>query len=188
MVSDKLRELDRTHLNSGWVIVPVGGVDKIPTFLALLGAHLNVAAIIDGKSGGTQKINSLISKGVIEQNQVLPLASVLGSTEADIEDFFDESIYLKLMDEAGVASLKKRSRSPAVLTRWGRPGVGDQPDLGTPRRRQPLRGRALRARDRGPASAIGWGGSAGESVALRGTAYQPPSPSRRVLDAPGSKA
>jgi predicted ATP-dependent endonuclease of OLD family len=105
--SDRLRELDRVHLDPRWVIVPVGGVDKIPTFLALLNAHLNVAAVIDGKAGGNQRINSLINKGVIEQNKVLPLAQVLGTAEADIEDFFNEDFYLQLLNESGVAKVDK---------------------------------------------------------------------------------
>jgi predicted ATPase len=117
--SDRLGELDRTSLNPRWVIVPVGGIDKIPTFLALLGAHLNVAAIVDGKSGGSQKINALISKGVIEESRVLPLAKVLGVAEADIEDFFAEDFYLKLLKDSGVATIKKAdlNSGPRIVKR-----------------------------------------------------------------------
>lgn len=112
VVGEQLRELGREHLDPRWVIVPVGGIDKVPTFLALLGAHLDVAALIDGKAGGNQKINSLISKGVIEESRVLPLAKVLGATEADIEDFFAEDFYLKLLKDSGVASIKKADLNP----------------------------------------------------------------------------
>lgn len=110
--SDRLREVDRVHLDPRWVIVPVGGVDKIPTFLALLNAHLNVVAIVDGKSGGNQRVNALISKGAIEENRILPLAQVLGVSEADIEDFLDEDFYLDLLNESGVAKIEKSDLSP----------------------------------------------------------------------------
>ncbi len=112
VLGERLRELGRGHLDQRWVVVPVGGIDKIPTFLALLSAHLNVAAIIDGKSGGVQKINALISAGVIEQNRVLPLALVLGVPEADIEDFFEPEFYLELLEASGVSKLELADLGP----------------------------------------------------------------------------
>jgi hypothetical protein len=48
--------LGRIHLDEQWVIVPVGGLDKIPTFVALLGAQLNIAVVLDVGAGGSQKI------------------------------------------------------------------------------------------------------------------------------------
>ena len=107
IVSERLRELGRTHLDPRWVIVPVGGIDKIPTFLALLGAHLDVATVIDGKSGGNQKISSMIARGVISGDRVVPLAEVLEVGEADIEDLFEVDFYLGLVKDSGVATVKK---------------------------------------------------------------------------------
>jgi predicted ATP-dependent endonuclease of OLD family len=107
IISDHLREQGRKHLDPRWVVVPVGGIDKIPTFLALLGAHLDVATVIDGKAGGSQKINSLIAKGVVSKDRVLPLAEVLEVVEADIEDLFDVGFYLGLLKDSGVATVKK---------------------------------------------------------------------------------
>ena len=99
------------------MIVPVGGIDKIPTFLALLRAHLDVAAVIDGKSGGNQRINSMIAKGVISGDRVVPLAEVMEVSEADIEDLFEVDFYLGLVKDSGVAPVKKGDlgREPRIV-------------------------------------------------------------------------
>jgi hypothetical protein len=51
IISGQLKEKGRVPLDSKWVIVPVGGLDKIPTFVALLGAQLNVAVVMDVAAG-----------------------------------------------------------------------------------------------------------------------------------------
>lgn len=112
VLSEHLRSLGRVSLDPRWVIVPVGGLDKIPTFVALLGAHLNVAVVMDSAAGGSQKINSLIERGVIEANRVVPLNTISGGKEADIEDLFDETFYLQLVKDSGVGSVAK-SKLPA---------------------------------------------------------------------------
>ncbi|MFL5943689.1 MAG: AAA family ATPase [Gaiellaceae bacterium] len=108
VLSDRLRELDRTSLDPRWVIVPVGGLDKIPTFVALLGAQLNVAVVMDSASGGSQKIDSLVKRGIIEKKKVIPLNSITSTNEADIEDMFDEALYLQLLKDAGISVTKSK--------------------------------------------------------------------------------
>jgi hypothetical protein len=114
VLSEHLRSLSRTHLDDRWVIVPVGGLDKVPTFVALLGAHLNVAVIMDVAAGGSQKINGLIQRGVIEAKQVIPLNTITGGKEADIEDLFDETFYLRLLKESGTATVAKTKLAPGT--------------------------------------------------------------------------
>lgn len=78
VMSDHLASLGRGHLDERWTIVPVGGLEKIPTFVALLGAKLNVAVLMDGSSGGSQRIDSLIERGVIGSKKVIPLTAIGG--------------------------------------------------------------------------------------------------------------
>ncbi len=106
-LSAKLFELGREGLDPRWSIVPVGGVDKLPTFIALLRVQLNVAVVLDGAAGGSQKINSMIERGLINANSVVPLARITGGKEADIEDMFDEAWYLSLVKASGVGSITK---------------------------------------------------------------------------------
>lgn len=107
VLSDRLHTLNREGLDPRWVIVPVGGVDKLPTFVALLGVNLNVAVVLDGAAGGSQKINSMVERGIINAKAVVPLATITGGKEADIEDMFDETWYLKLVRDSGVGQVTK---------------------------------------------------------------------------------
>lgn len=107
VMSGHLQGLGRTGLDPRWVIVPVGGLDKIPTFIALLGAQLNVAVVLDVAAGGTQKVNSLVERGIIAGEKLIPLTEFTHTAEADIEDLFDVSFYLDLLDRAGCASVKR---------------------------------------------------------------------------------
>jgi hypothetical protein len=107
ILSDRLLTLKRTGLDERWVIVPVGGLEKIPTFLALLNTQLNVAAVIDGSGGGVQRVQDLADKGVVTPDQIIPITTVTGTNTADIEDLFDEDFYLKLVKDSGITGVVK---------------------------------------------------------------------------------
>jgi predicted ATP-dependent endonuclease of OLD family len=106
IVSDYLEEIDREGLNERWSIVPAGGISKIPTFISLLGTQLNIAVVMDASTGGHQKIDDLVKKDLIGSDRLFPITEITGGNEADIEDLFTNGFYLKLVDGAGVASLK----------------------------------------------------------------------------------
>jgi hypothetical protein len=56
LISRHLESLTgRTPLDDSWTILPVGGVDLIPTFIALLHTHLNLGVLIDSKKGELRK-------------------------------------------------------------------------------------------------------------------------------------
>ena len=107
VMSGHLRGLGRTGLDPRWVVVPVGGLDKIPTFVALLGAQLNVAVVLEVSAGGTQKVNSLVQRGIIAGDKLIPLTEFTKTSEADIEDLFDAGFYLDLLGRSGLAPVKQ---------------------------------------------------------------------------------
>lgn len=107
VISAHLASLGRIALSPRWVVVPVGGMDKLPTFVALLGAQLNVGVILDVASGGNQKIASLVEKGIIGGERLLPLTRITNTPEADIEDLFDVDFYLELVRASGAAKVSK---------------------------------------------------------------------------------
>jgi predicted ATPase len=115
LMSAYLQGIGRTGLDPRWVIVPVGGLDKIPTFVALLGAQLDVAVLLEVVGGGTEKVNSLVQRGIIAGEKLIPLTEFTHTNEADIEDLFDESFYLLLLSRSGIASLE-----PGELNGTGR--------------------------------------------------------------------
>src|SRR5438105_10003735 len=111
-MSEYLASKGRARLDPQWVIVPVGGLDKIPTFVALLGTQLNVAVILDVAGGGSQKVTSLVERGIIGGEKLIPLTEFTGTPEADIEDLFDEGFYLDLLKRSGTAIVKKADLKP----------------------------------------------------------------------------
>jgi hypothetical protein len=100
-LSSILTENGRTGLNPAWTITPVGGADKVPTFVALIGAQkaLRVATLIDLQTSGVQMIENLYKRKLLARNHVLTFAQFTGKTEADIEDMFEAGFYVDLVNE-----------------------------------------------------------------------------------------
>ena len=57
-ISTILQEDGKEGLNRNWIVTPVGGADKVPTFVALIGAqsNLKIAVLIDYQKKGQQNI------------------------------------------------------------------------------------------------------------------------------------
>jgi hypothetical protein len=107
VVSDYFKSLDtRTSLDDRWSLVPVGGVDLVPTFVALLGNHLDVTVLIDAQKGGHQKLSRLADQGILEANRIITVGHTLGRKEADIEDLFEPSEYVELFNSAFGENIK----------------------------------------------------------------------------------
>ena len=105
-VSALLQKKDESGLSAEWTITPVGGSDKIPTFVALIGAqtNLNVAVLIDYQNKDRQSIENLYKRKLLKQQQVLTYADFVGGDEADVEDMFAPEFYLKLANsEFGIS-------------------------------------------------------------------------------------
>ena len=100
IVSDYLASKSRTGLDPKWSIVPVGGADLIPTFVALLGNHLKVTVLVDSRKEGNQRLESMAKKGYLEMQRIILVGEVLGRNSGDIEDFFEVNEYLSLYNKA----------------------------------------------------------------------------------------
>jgi predicted ATP-dependent endonuclease of OLD family len=96
ILSDFLRDSGKTCLDDKWTLVPVGGADLIPTFVALLGIHLDITVIIDARKEGNQKLSNLSNKGYLNSKRIIVLNEITGNPLSDIEDLFDTSDYLKI--------------------------------------------------------------------------------------------
>lgn len=98
-VSEHLVSQGKTGLDPRLSIIPVGGAENMPAFVALLGRRLSVTALLDGAQVSRTKTRVLAaagSNGVPEAN-VVTCSQVEGiPSTADIEDLFAESDYLKL--------------------------------------------------------------------------------------------
>jgi len=106
VISDHNKELEKTSLDDAWSLVPVGGADLIPTFVALLGHHLDVTVMIDSRTEGNQKLSRLADKGYLSKKRLIPLGQIIGKNLADIEDLFTVDDYLMLYNDAFNDSVK----------------------------------------------------------------------------------
>lgn len=102
----------RVALDKQWVITPVGGLDKMPTFIALLGSQLDVAALHDSPGGSLQRLQDLVDKGVIDKSRLVATTEFTSGKEADLEDLFDPGWYLGILAAAGVATVSKSDLPP----------------------------------------------------------------------------
>lgn len=109
-ISGVLEAKRRVSLDRRWTITPVGGSEKVPTFVALLGSqkNLKIATLIDVQKGNQQMIENLYKKKLLKKSHVLTFADFTGAPEADIEDMFDPATYLELVNKEFSASLSAK--------------------------------------------------------------------------------
>lgn len=93
-------------LDSKWSIVPVGGADSIPTFVALLGNHLDVTVLVDSGKGGNQRLLTMANKGILSKNKILNIGEIIKRKLGDIEDLFDVKDYLEIFNRAFTKTVK----------------------------------------------------------------------------------
>jgi hypothetical protein len=100
--SRALEEAGRTVLDPRWVIVPVGGVSKIETFVRLYGANqLHTAALLDRTTKFDAQVEQLVATGQLETRQIISVSTALdGQAEADIEDLMPPEFYVELVKAA----------------------------------------------------------------------------------------
>ncbi|MDE3268443.1 MAG: AAA family ATPase [Chloroflexota bacterium] len=121
-LSGVLQKRGQRGLSPDWIVTPVGGADKVPTFVALIGAqhNLNVAVLIDFQKKGQQSIENLYKSKLLKKQQVMTFADFTGASESDIEDMFEPEFYLKLVNGELNTSLKLSQLSsthPRILQR-----------------------------------------------------------------------
>lgn len=121
-----LERRGRTGLSERWTITPVGGSDRVPAFVALLGAQtgMTVATLIDIQSKDRQTIENLYKKKLLKKKNVLTFADFTGAAEADIEDMFGDEFYVALVNNelrdslaAPIEAAKLPKGGPRILVR-----------------------------------------------------------------------
>lgn len=110
LLSTKLNDLGRTSLKSSVTIVPVGGADKVATFVSLLrGNDLNMLCLLDTFTDQSAKarLDNLIAQNIIKDKRILFYHSVINTDFADVEDLFSDSDYLTLFNGAFSKDIKQ---------------------------------------------------------------------------------
>ncbi len=115
-ISLELERTGRTGLSEEWVITPVGGSGKVPTFVALLAPQkgMNIATLLDIQNLDRQVIEDLYKKKLLKKKQVITYADVLDQNEADVEDLFDRGFYVDLVNMEFAEQLTKPIKVAAL--------------------------------------------------------------------------
>lgn len=101
-MSNHLESKGRTSLNENITIVPTGGLDKIITFVALLGASdLSIAVLHDYDGKNNQKLDDLIKNKIINPKLIRNTSMYIDHKDkpSDIEDLLSTKIYIDLFNK-----------------------------------------------------------------------------------------
>lgn len=109
LISEILHESGRTGLKNDITIVPVGGADKVATFVSLLrGNELDMICLLDTftDQSAKKRLDNLVAQHIIKDKKIVFYHDILGNTYADIEDLFSIEDYLKLYNGAFNKTIK----------------------------------------------------------------------------------
>ncbi len=99
-LTEQLVSLGRTGLDPRLAIIPVGGADNMPAFVALLGRRLQVSALVDGDrtSNKVNRIKAAAKSNGVKESAIITCAEAAADlpTNADIEDLFAPADYLRI--------------------------------------------------------------------------------------------
>ena len=98
-----LKDMGKEGLADDITIVPVGGADKIATFISLMrGNELSTVCLLDTftDQGAEARLKRMVEQRIIADKKILFYHSITGQTFADIEDLFSKEEYLVLYNGA----------------------------------------------------------------------------------------
>jgi len=98
-----LKGMGRTGLADDVTIVPVGGADKIATFISLMrGNELSTVCLLDTFTdhSAEAKLKRMVEQKIIADKKIIFYHTVIGRAFADIEDLFTKEEYLTLYNGA----------------------------------------------------------------------------------------
>ena len=94
------------RLDPRWVVIPVGNADNLPMFVSLLGEnYVSVAVLMDVTPKNKRKMEMINKNSIMQRHNPVKWVEVQKIRTADIEDFFEPSFYLKLVNESYATEL-----------------------------------------------------------------------------------
>lgn len=103
LISNILHDKGKEGLNGDITIVPVGGADKIATFVSLLrGNEIDMVCLLDtfSEQSAKQRLDKLVTENIIKEKKILFFNEFTGENFADFEDMFTDEEYISLYNNA----------------------------------------------------------------------------------------
>jgi hypothetical protein len=102
LLSRACEQAGKQGLDRRWTITPVGGIDRMDTFVRLFqGQQLNIAALVDATGNRKSKVEKLVADGHMSEDQLVKLADFVDADQADIEDLMSDGFYVSLVQGVG---------------------------------------------------------------------------------------
>jgi energy-coupling factor transporter ATP-binding protein EcfA2 len=102
VLSNFLREQGRTGLDENWDILPIGRIDNIPSFTALLGMEKTPVILANVRSEEKERIISLAKQQLFKPENIFFITDFTKTKEAELEDMFEDDFYLDLVRSSGI--------------------------------------------------------------------------------------
>lgn len=106
LMSEICSEAGRMNLDSRWKILPAGGATNIPTFVSLVGPHLDITVLADSDTKGMQRVTNMIEQKLLDGHRLIMASDATESNQADTEDLFSGGDYLKLYNKTFGTKIK----------------------------------------------------------------------------------
>lgn len=116
LFSSILESMGRECLKYDVTIVPVGGADKVATFVSLLrGNELNIVCLLDTFTdvSAKQRLDNLTAQNIIKDKKIVFYHDILSTGYADVEDLFTIEEYINLYNGAFSEELIASSFDPS---------------------------------------------------------------------------
>ena len=98
IISAILEAKGKEGLDQDITIVPVGGADKVATFISLMrGNKLEMVCLLDTftEQSAKKRLENMVAKNIIHKNKILFYHDILKRDFADVEDLFAISDYIQ---------------------------------------------------------------------------------------------
>jgi energy-coupling factor transporter ATP-binding protein EcfA2 len=100
-LSHALKASGRVGLDPRWTLCPSGGIGNIRSFVSLFGGNkLDVAVLTDYSKSDHKKLEELRRTKLLEESRIYTVAHFAEKDEADIEDLFEPSLFVKIINAA----------------------------------------------------------------------------------------
>ena len=101
VLGEAVAAIGQMRLDPRWVVIPVGGADNLPTFISTLGEnYVSVAVMMDVSTKNRVKLDHINRNAAVQRHNPIKWVEVAKVRTADIEDLFEPTFYLKLVNEA----------------------------------------------------------------------------------------
>ncbi len=104
IMSRHLAQLGRASLDERWTIVPIGRLQNVFAFMALMQVEMNAVILIAGSRSGLERVSDSADRAILSNGQLL-VADVVDIKRAELEDLFNVTFYIRLLQESGAGYL-----------------------------------------------------------------------------------